>query len=234
MRVGGGLRLSDRSCPRGHDRSVTHKGTRDGCSGKIHPRSERPSSPLTGGFETASLRSASSTTETRERGGRRPRRRTSPGRRRRRAGPRPGPGGRTGRRACAVTGTGRALGSQAWSAAVPVKASRALRPSRPVISTAAMSLVLSWASPCSSCSTSPRSATTGTSSRRLRQPGRARRGRPRGRPARRRTTRARRPARGRPDRCRPRSRGPGWCASRDGARGVVGPAHLGWSACPSR
>ena len=62
----------------------------------------------------------------------------------------------------AVTGTGRASGSHGWpGAAVPVKASSAVRPSRPVISTAAMSLVLSWARPASSTSTSPSSATTG-------------------------------------------------------------------------
>ena len=75
---------------------------------------------------------------------------------------------RPGRPVRAATGTGRASGFHDRRQSLAVKASSAVRPSRPCISTAAMSLVFSCASPWSSYSTSSSTATTGTSSRLVR------------------------------------------------------------------
>ena len=65
---------------------------------------------------------------------------------------------------CRGTATGRAAGSQRASDSVEVKAGRAVRPPAFRVGTA-MSLVFSRRSPFSSSSTSPSTATTGTSSR---------------------------------------------------------------------
>ena len=62
------------------------------------------------------------------------------------------------------TGTGLASRFHACIDSTPVNASSASRPSLPCINTVAISLVLSCASPCASYSTSPSSATTGTTS----------------------------------------------------------------------
>ena len=166
MRVGDDacrLRLSDRSCHAcrgGH--GGTDRSTRD-ASGSFRGGAEsRRRAPPTRAERPARRRG---------RAGRRPRPRTWRARRRRPPARPRRPGAPPGPRAAAATGTGRASGFQRRSGSVPVNASSASRPSAPCSSTAAMSLVLSWASPASSCSTSPSTATTGTSSRGVLQRG---------------------------------------------------------------